>query len=121
VLNFANVQPAYARLVGRAGIDIKKTITITREEAFPFKILNVKTRSGKEIAVHLKEFNEAGKSGYLLTIENQKANPGRYADAVILTTDSKIKPTLTIPVYGQIISTTPQPAKPTPGKNTQGG
>jgi hypothetical protein len=120
-MNFALVQPTYARLVGRVGSDIRKTVTITREKAYPFKITNVKPRNGKEIAIDLKEFTEAGKSGYQLTIENKKEDAGRYADAVILTTDSKIKPTLTIPVYGQIIAPPTQSPKAMPGKSERGG
>jgi hypothetical protein len=59
--------------------------------------------------------------GYILTIENKKTVAGRYADTVILTTDSRIKPTITIPVYGQIISTAPQPVPTPPKKSASGG
>ena len=111
VLNFANMQPKYVRLVGKAGTDIKKTITITRERAYPFQIVGVKARKGKDIAFDVKPFSKAGSEGYVLTIENKKEVAGRYADTVILTTDSQIKPTITVPVYGQIISTEPVPQK----------
>jgi len=120
VLDFARVEPAYARLVGRAGTDIQKTITITREKAFPFKILKATARNGKDIAVDIHEFTESDKNGYTLTIENKKKDTGRYADAVILTTDSKIKPTIIVPVYGQIITITPQPSRSQSGKRTSG-
>ncbi len=49
VIHFARMDPAYARLVGQAGTDIKKAITITREKAYPFKILGVKARNGNDI------------------------------------------------------------------------
>lgn len=111
------MDPAYARLVGPAGTDIKRAITITREKAYPFKIVEAKARSGNDIVFEVKEFSQADGDGYILTIENRKTAAGRYADTVILTTDSKIKPTITVPVYGQIISAAPQPEGAPPKKN----
>jgi hypothetical protein len=121
VIHFAKMEPAYARLVGQAGTDIKKAITITREKAYPFKILQAKARNGNDIAFDVQEFTKAEADGYILTIENKKTAAGRYADTVILTTDSRIKPTITIPVYGQIISTAPQPVPTPPKKSASGG
>ena len=115
------MEPAYARLIGQAGTDIKKAITITREKAYPFKILDVKARNGKDIAFDVQEFSKADGDGYILTIENKKTAAGRYADTVTLTTDSSIKPTISIPVYGQIISAAPQPASTPPKKNASEG
>ena len=103
------MEPAYARLVGAAGTDITKAITITREKAYPFKIIDAKARNGKDIAFDFREFSQADKDGYILTIANKKTSAGRYADSVILTTDSQIKPKITVPVYGQIVSAAPQP------------
>lgn len=96
------MEPKFARLVGMAGESISKTVKITFEKDYPFKILKVKARKGKDISVKLEEFNKESEHGYLLTVENRKAEAGRYADSLILTTDSEIKPSLTIPVYGQI-------------------
>ena len=120
-MHFARMDPAYARLVGQAGTEIKKAITITREKAYPFKILEAKARNGNDIAFDVQEFSKADGDGYILTIENKKTAAGRYADTVILTTDSDIKPTITIPVYGQIIAATPQPAPTPPKKSTGNG
>jgi hypothetical protein len=110
VRNFATLEPKYARLVGKAGSEIKRAITITREKAYPFKIVEAKARNGKDIAFVIKEFSETEGDGYILTIENKKTAAGRYADTVILTTDSSIKRTISVPVYGQILSATPVPA-----------
>jgi hypothetical protein len=115
------MDPAYARLVGQAGTDIKKAITITREKAYPFKILGIKAKNGNDIAFNVKEFSKAEGDGYILTIENKKTAAGRYADTVILTTDSDIKPTIAIPVYGQIIAVTPQSAPTPPKKSASDG
>ncbi|MBR9987709.1 MAG: hypothetical protein KFF68_17525 [Desulfosarcina sp.] len=115
------MDPAYARLVGQAGTDIKKAITITREKAYPFKILQVNARNGKDIEFDVKEFSKTGGDGYILTIANKKTAAGRYADTVTLTTDSSIKPMITIPVYGQILSASPQPVPTPPKKNASDG
>jgi hypothetical protein len=122
--HFALMKPAFARLVGKAGTEIKKTITITREKDYPFKILKVKARKGKDFVFDLKEFSENDTDGYLLTIENRKMESGRYADKLTLTTDSSIKPTITVPVYGQIHSTEPAkkntPSTSSTQKSTEG-
>ena len=73
VLQFARLEPPYARLVGPAGTDIGKTITITREEAYPFNIVDAKARNGKDIDFKLEDFNKKDGSGYILTITNKKS------------------------------------------------
>ena len=39
---------------------------------------------------------------YTLTVENQRLQKGRYFDIITLETDSKIRPTLSLRVYGDI-------------------
>lgn len=110
---FAKMEPKYARLVGQAGADIHKVITITREKAYPFKILEARARNGKDIAVDIQEFKHVDADGYQVTIANTRMTAGRYADTVVLTTDSPIKRIISVPVYGQILSAAPA-ADPTP-------
>lgn len=121
VLNFAKIEPKYARLVGRSGTDIHKKITITREKAYPFKITKAKARSGKDIAFTIEEFSKEGVNGYILTIENKREATGRYADTLTLITDSPVKSSLRVPVYGQIIAAEPRPTSAPDQKNTTGG
>ncbi len=104
VLRFAKLEPAYVRLVGTSGTDIKRTVTITREKAYPFKVLDAKARKSKDIHISMDEFSNDKGNGYVLTIENIKKTPGRYSDKIILSTDSKVKPKITVPVYGQILA-----------------
>ncbi len=120
IVNFAKIKPKYVRLVGNAGTDIKTTITITREEAYPFSIVEAKARNGKDISIDIKEFENTDGKGYTLTIENKKKIVGRYADTVVLKTDSKVKPIITIPVYGQIISEVFQQPRTEPSKKSAG-
>jgi len=121
VLHFVKIDPKYARLVGKSGTDIQKKITITREKAYPFKIIEAKAGSGKDIAFTIEEFSKEGADGYILTIENKREKAGRYADTLTLKTDSPVKSTLRVPVYGQIIGAQPGPASGTNQKNTSGG
>jgi hypothetical protein len=116
VLHFAKLEPKYARLIGHVGTEIKQTITITREKDYPFSVVKAKARNGKEITIDVKEFKKENSDGYILTIENKKSVPGRYSDTLVLTTDSKVKPTLTIPVYGRIMSEELQQSQPKPPK-----
>jgi hypothetical protein len=116
VLRFAKLEPAYARLVGPSGTNVKRTVTITREKEYPFKVIDAKAKKGRDIRIALDEFNNDKGSGYILTIENTKSTPGRYADRVILNTDSKVKQTITVPVYGQIIAPPPKPKSTPTGK-----
>lgn len=121
MLDFAKIKPKYARLVGLSGTDIQKKITITREKAYPFKITEAKARSGKDIDFAFEEFHKEGADGYILTIENKREAAGRYADTLILMTDSPVKSTIKIPVYGQIIAAQPQPASAPGQKSATGG
>ena len=121
VLNFARIEPKYARLVGKAGTKIRKEISITREKDYPFNILQANARSGKDIAFTIEEFSKDGVDGYLLTIENKRTEAGRYADTLTLTTDSPIKSTLKIPVYGQVVPVNPEPPGKPAQKQTSGG
>ncbi len=121
---FAHLEPSFARLVGQVGTDIKRTITITREKDYPFKVLKVQAQKGKDIAYDLKEFRGKDGDGYVLTVENRKTATGRYTDSLILTTDSKVKPTIRVRVYGQIYSSAPAsrnvPGAATEKKSTKG-
>jgi hypothetical protein len=41
-------------------------------------------------------------NGYILAVENQKKEAGRYRDTIHLKTDSKLKPEIKVNVYGNI-------------------
>ena len=122
VLNFAKMEPKYARLIGQVGTEIKRTITITREKDYPFSIIEAKAKIGKDVALDVKEFKKEDSDGYILTVTNKRAIAGRYTDTLILRTDNKAKPTLTIPVYGRILSEELQQPRAEPRQaNTEEG
>ena len=56
----------------------------------------------KNIKYHLEETTVSDTPAYQLNIENLKTDAGRYFDAIILETDSKIRPQLNVRVYGYL-------------------
>ncbi len=98
---FAIVKPTYLRLTGKAGDKVSGKVLIEPAENYPFKIVDAKAIKGDNISVKLEDNAQEGK-GYLLTVENKLAQQGHYYDAVHLKTDSKIKPEISVRVYGNI-------------------
>jgi hypothetical protein len=98
-------------LRGYTGEHPKKKVTIIPLEKYPFKILKVHAKNGKDIRFQLNEEKNATGIQYALTIENQRLEKGRYFDIITLETDSKIKPTLSVRVYGDIKSRTEEEKK----------
>jgi hypothetical protein len=105
---FATIQPRQVRLRGFIGEQLKKTVTIIPEEKYPFKVLNVRARDGRDIRFQLEEENKAEGLRYALIVENQRIQKGRYFDVITLETDSQIRPTLDVRVYGDLM---PRPAE----------
>jgi hypothetical protein len=99
---FATITPAYLRLFGKAGEKISGKVVILPSEKYPFKILAVKALDGQNIKLNLEKNQKEDKSGYMVTVENLMEQQGRYYDTIQLTTDSKLKPFLTVKVYGNI-------------------
>jgi hypothetical protein len=100
--SFATISPPYLRLSGKAGEKISSKVEILLSEKYPFKILEVKALSGENIKFYLEKNIEDDKPGYTLTVENSLEQKGRYYDTMQLKTDSKVKPFLTVKVYGNI-------------------
>ncbi|MDL2321120.1 hypothetical protein LJC47_02060 [Desulfosarcina sp. OttesenSCG-928-B08] len=104
VLQFAIISSTQVQLTGTIGTPVRGIVSISENEGFPFRIVDVRAEKGENIAFDLKPVKGSGPHSYQLTIENTSTTAGRYADKLILTTDSPVKPTLTIWVYGQITS-----------------
>ena len=102
VEKFVTIQPQHANMRGMVGDPIKGTVTIIPEKKYPFKIVNLRAKNGKYIRYELKETIESDTTAYKLNIENLKKDPGRYYDSIILETDSKIRPQLSVRVYGYL-------------------
>lgn len=102
VERFVTIAPARVRLHGEVGVPLEQTVDIIPEKKYPFKILSHKAREGKNITYTLKEIDKNGNKSYRITINNTLKEKGRYADRIILTTDSKIQPEMIIYVSGFI-------------------
>lgn len=87
---------------GYTGEHPKRKVTIIPLEKYPFKILKVRAKNGKDIRFQLQEEKSEKGFQYALTVENQRLEKGRYFDIITLETDSKIRATLSLRVYGDI-------------------
>lgn len=102
VAEFAVIIPKRVVLRGTAGKPLKGVVTIVSKDAYPFKITAAKARYGNNIHFEYKEIQHSESKGYLLTVENLMAHKGRYADTVVLKTDSPIRPEISIQVFADI-------------------
>lgn len=107
VEKFVTIDPKRIKLKGKPGEQLKMSAEIIPEKKYPFKIIAGKAKKGEFIDFKLEEAEDRKK--YLLTVENQKKDEGRYFDSIVLKTDSKIRPELTIRVFGEIVK--PKDAK----------
>ncbi len=102
---FATMIPKRVVLRGIAGQPIKGMVTIVPKEKYPFKITAAMARYGNKIQFKYEEIQHSDPKGYVLTIENMQTHRGRYADTIILKTDSSIRPEITIQVFVDIADT----------------
>lgn len=102
VKNFATITPKNIRLYGKVGEPVKETVRIVPEVSYPFKILETKAQIGRDIRYELTSEKQTPGGAYLLTVENLKQETGRYYDTIFLVTDSRVKPKISIQVYGKI-------------------
>lgn len=109
VKKIVTVTPQYVRFNGTVGSRLQQTVSIVPEEGYSFKILNATARDGRYIHYRMQEEKTDGRLSYRLTVENRKAEKGRYTDRIVLTTDSRHKPRIHINVHGQIRA--PKPTK----------
>lgn len=99
---FAAMIPKRVVLRGIAGEPIKGMVTLMPKEKYPFKITAAMARYGSKIQFKYEEIQHSEPRGYVLTVENLQSHRGRYADTIILKTDSPIRPEITVQVFGDI-------------------
>ena len=102
VEKFVTIRPKHVNLKGYAGDSIKALVTVTPEKKYPFKILKVSAKDGKNIKFQLDEVQSSANGAYALKVENLKPDTGRYYDTIFLETDSKIRPKISVRVYGNL-------------------
>jgi hypothetical protein len=97
---FVDIRPTRIRMAGQAGQEISKEVSIVPLEKYPFKIVEAKPQKDGNIRVEVTE--DKDKKAYRLTVFNLKQEKARYYDTIIVKTDSKIRPELSISVYCNI-------------------
>jgi len=102
VEKFVTIRPRRISLRGYSGDSIKALVSLIPEKKYPFKILKVSAKDGRNIKFQLEEVELSDNGAYELKVENLKQSPGRYSDTIILETDSKIRPQLSVRVYGNL-------------------
>jgi hypothetical protein len=102
VEKFATIRPKHVNLRGYAGDSLKASVSLIPEKKYPFKILKVRAKDGNNIKFELEEVTQSENGAYKLNVENLKKDTGRYFDTIILETDSKIRPQLSVRVYGNL-------------------
>ena len=104
VERFVSVFPKRVNLRGKIGTEIKRSVKITPEKKYPFKITGLRAEKGDFIEYRLEESKKSEEIFYILKIKNKKTTKGGYHDSIYLKTDSKIQPEIRIGVYGNILS-----------------
>ena len=102
VESFAIIRPKHINLRGYAGDSLTAKVSITPAAQYPFKILKVSAKDGKNIKFRLDEVQGSANGAYELQVENLKQDTGRYIDMIFLDTDSMVRPQLSIRVYGNL-------------------
>jgi hypothetical protein len=106
VIKFVTLAPRRLILKGKAGETVNQTVTITPQDKYPFKIIEARANEGKHIRFTLEELATPQKIEYKLTVENTKAEIGRYYDYISLKPDKATLPEIKVWVYGTITANT---------------
>jgi hypothetical protein len=105
VKGYVTITPGSVRLFGPVGRSLRGSVKILPLEGHDFSIKEVKAQQNQFIRFQVKPMdNASSKKGYLLLVENTKNAPGSYRDTILITTDSKEKPLLRVPIYARIQS-----------------
>ncbi len=102
VERFAVIEPAFAKLFGKAGEEIHATIRIVPEDRYRFRIRGPVEGQTDNIRYMLSRLDTGGRPGYLLTVRNVREQTGRYFEQIVLKTDSPVKPEIKIKIYGNV-------------------
>ena len=106
VEKIADISSESLHMEGSVDEDLEKIVTIIPSDKYKFEILSLRISSGENVDVELKkktlEDNGIEKTIWEVYIKNIRKTPGRYYEAIYLTTDFKLQSQLTIRVFGNI-------------------
>jgi hypothetical protein len=106
---FAEIRPKYLRFTGTTGEPVTAVVEIMPRPDYPFKIKHVRAMNGRHIQVRMANKAQTGRPVYELTVTASLQARGRISDVIHIETDSPIRPTLQVPVYGTIIEARKEP------------
>ena len=100
---YFTVSPGSIHMVGPANRHLRAVVRITPSQDRPLVIREVEVQESRYLRCKLKPLGvHPENEGYELVVENIFQNPGSYRVLITVRTDTKEKPSFTIPVYGQI-------------------
>jgi hypothetical protein len=100
---YLTVAPHYVRFIGRVDQPLQQVVKIIPLEGHPVTIKEVRVQQPQNLHYTLKPLgNPPGMAGYELEVVNVRREAGNYQDLITILTDSKEKPSITIPVYARI-------------------
>jgi hypothetical protein len=102
VEKFVYIQPERVHMEGPAGRRLFAEVAIIPRPDHPFRIGQVRVKNGTFIKYELTQRCADGKNRCVIRVENTRKEKGRYIDALLVETDSKIKPVIPIYVMGTI-------------------
>lgn len=108
VLRFVTIIPNSVQFSGPVGTPMTAVVRILPESEYPFTVLSIAPQKGDHIRCDLQRVTESGRPVYLVTVENLKAEKGRYHDVVLVKTDSRIRPEIKISVFGNLYERSPK-------------
>ena len=88
--------------MGRLGEPVAAVVQIVPRPDRPFKIKNIRATRGYHIRFSLADKPGADGTRYELTITSARQDAGSISDVILLDTDSPIRPTLQVTVFGMI-------------------
>jgi hypothetical protein len=100
---FAEIQPKRVHLKGSIGTPLMVEVKISPNPSHPFNIIGVQVRKNKFIRSELIEPCNTETNRCVLRVENLKTTRGRYTDTITIQTDSKVRPSFSIQVVGNIL------------------
>ena len=100
--HIADIDPERVILRGYGGQTIRQEVVVTPRASYPFKVTGIKAKNGNNIRFDMHEQTTPEGNSYVVSVENTKTTPGKYYDTLLISTDSKLKPTVPIHVYGTI-------------------
>jgi hypothetical protein len=107
--HFIRIAPRRLRLEGTVGMPVERTARIILTKKYPVKLLTARAKNGRNLRVELEKVPGDDPEEYRLTVQSAHTEAGRYYDTVVITTDSPLRPSISIGVFAHI---TPVAAAP---------